>query len=85
MQNTPLRAGDAVRVLPAMHDCTSRATMTEHVAKIETDIINAAIDELSKTAYSAGFQMDVKSVTMQGCNWVILYRLENDPSFHPPM
>lgn len=89
MKNTALRPGYAVQVLPTKYVGPNKATMPEcmreYDAKIETDSINAALDELEKMAYSAGFRMSVKSVTLQGRDWVILYRLEDDPSFHPPM
>lgn len=74
MKNTALRPGYAVQVLPTKYD-----------AQIEMDSINAALDKLEKTAYNAGFRMSVTSVTLQGRDWVILYRLKDDPSFHPPM
>lgn len=44
MKNTALRPGYAVQVLPTKYD-----------AQIEMDSINAALDKLEKTAYSAGF------------------------------
>ena len=59
--------------------------MRKYDAQIEMDSMGAALNELEKTAYSAGFRMSVTSVTLQGRDWVILYRLEDDPSFHPPM
>ena len=89
MKNTALRPGYAVQALPTKYAGPNKATMSESMrkydAQIEMDSINAALDELEKTAYSAGFRLSVTSVTLQGRNWVILYRLEDDPSFHPPM
>lgn len=89
MKNAALRPGYAVQVLPTKYIGPNKATMPENMhkydAQIKTDSINAALDELEKIAYSAGFRMSVTSVTLQGRDWVILYRLEDDPSFHPPM
>lgn len=47
--------------------------------------INSRISEIESEAWSAGFRTDVKSVTYSGNRIVILYSLENDPSFRPPM
>lgn len=47
--------------------------------------INNRIAEIESEAWSAGFKTDVKSVTYSGKSIVILYVLENDPSFRPPM
>lgn len=57
--------------------------------------VNDELSRLESEAWSAGFSMVVKSVEMSGAQpahpggdglyAVILYRLEHDPSFRPPM
>lgn len=57
--------------------------------------INDELARLESEAWSAGFRMDVKSVNItgtpperagnDGLYAVILYRLDADPSFRPPM
>ena len=74
MSKEPLKAGTRTAILD-----------TEPVPGADELKINKTIAEIESEAWSAGFTVDVKSVTYSGKNIVILYVLENDPSFRSPM
>ncbi len=73
-QGPPLRAGTWTAVLDQ-----------EPVTGGDEANINQRIAEIESRAWSAGFTCDIGSVSYTGGKIVILYRLENDPSFRPPM
>lgn len=82
----PLRPGWHTAILPAD---------TRDPAAAWTGMANDELDRLQQEAWSAGFTMEVTSVTVSGTPpeqagrnglyIIILYRLKDDPSFHPPM
>lgn len=74
MPKQPLKAGTRTAILEQ-----------EPVPGADEMKINNKIAEIESEAWSAGFLTDVKSVVYSGKNIVILYVLENDPSFRPPM
>lgn len=47
--------------------------------------VNDALDQLAGRAYSAGFKCRIVSVDIGKKKTAILYKLSDDPSFHPPM
>lgn len=74
MPKQPLKAGARAAILeqgPSPGDDETR--INERIGRIESE------------AWPAGFLTDVKSVTYSGGKIVILYVLEEDPSFRPPM
>lgn len=74
MTKLPLKAGARTAILDP-----------EPVPGADELKINNKIAEIESEAWSAGFKTDVKSVAYTGRKIVILYVLEDDPSFRPPM
>lgn len=72
----PVKAGYKVLVI----DLGSRSP----TAELE-DAVNDALDQLTGRSYSAGFKCRIVSVGIGKKKTTILYKLSDDPSFHPPM
>lgn len=49
------------------------------------DAVNDALDRLAGNSYSAGFKCRIVSINIGKKKTAILYKLSDDPSFHPPM
>lgn len=73
-ENLPLKPGARTAILEQ-----------EPVAAADELKINRKIGEIESEAWSAGFKAEIRSVSYSGNRIVILYALENDPSFRPPM
>lgn len=72
----PMRSGYKILVI----DLGSKSPTVE----LE-DAINDVLDRLTSKTYSAGFKCRIVSVDIGKKKTVILYKLSDDPSFHPPM
>lgn len=77
-EKQPLSAGTRIAVVP------SPSFLSDNTDLLESRV-NARIREIESEAWSAGFKVKIKSVSCGDEISVITYRLDEDPSYRPPM